>query len=117
MRRQLLLDLVLGGNRRVKFSRRLVLDGFLLERYSPPAQTRLTVNPKMVQMRISLTKMNANKLLMSVQVFKEFSSDVQAMTSDHESLELRIHDHSKEQSSSKLVPKVVPPADKTKTSR
>ncbi|GKF23668.1 hypothetical protein Tco_0075990, partial [Tanacetum coccineum] len=51
------------------------------------------------------------------QVFKEFSSDVQAMTSDHESLELRIHDHSKEQSSSKLVPKVVPPADKTKTSR
>ncbi|GJT56905.1 hypothetical protein Tco_0991959 [Tanacetum coccineum] len=31
--------------------------------------------------------------------------------------ELRIHDHSNEQSSSKLVPKVVPPADKTATSR
>ncbi|GJT72344.1 putative reverse transcriptase domain-containing protein [Tanacetum coccineum] len=73
--------------------------------------------PQNVQMRISLTKMNANKLLMSVQGFKEFSSDVQAMTSDHNSSELRIHDHSNEQSSSKLVPKVVPPADKTTTSR
>ncbi|GJQ89957.1 hypothetical protein Tco_0001096 [Tanacetum coccineum] len=31
--------------------------------------------------------------------------------------ELGIHDHSNEQSSSKLVPKVVPPADKTATSR
>nr|GEU30666.1 hypothetical protein [Tanacetum cinerariifolium] len=33
------------------------------------------------------------------------------------SLELGIHDHSNEQSSSKLVPKVVPSADKTATSR
>nr|GEY40632.1 hypothetical protein [Tanacetum cinerariifolium] len=32
-------------------------------------------------------------------------------------LELGLHDHSKEQSSSKLVPDVVPPADKTDTSR
>ncbi|GJU69052.1 reverse transcriptase domain-containing protein [Tanacetum coccineum] len=39
------------------------------------------------------------------------------MSSDHNSLELRIHDHSNEPSSSKLVPKVVPPADKTATSR
>ncbi|GJX66455.1 RNA-directed DNA polymerase, eukaryota, reverse transcriptase zinc-binding domain protein [Tanacetum coccineum] len=50
----------------------------------------------MVQMQISLTNMNANKLLIS---------------------ELRIHDHSNEQSSLKLVPKVVPPADKTATSQ
>ncbi|GJT45654.1 putative reverse transcriptase domain-containing protein [Tanacetum coccineum] len=67
-------------------------------------------------MRISLTKMNANKLLIN-QGFKEFSSDVQAMTSNHSSSELGIHDHNNEQSSSKLVPKVVPPADKTTTSR
>ncbi|GKA89976.1 hypothetical protein Tco_0811788 [Tanacetum coccineum] len=40
-----------------------------------------------------------------------------AMTSDHNSSELRIHDHSNELSGSKLVPKVVPPADKTATSR
>ncbi|GJV07830.1 hypothetical protein Tco_1345486 [Tanacetum coccineum] len=33
------------------------------------------------------------------------------------SAELGIHDHSNERSSSKLVPKVVPPADKTDTSR
>ncbi|GKF05169.1 hypothetical protein Tco_0035837, partial [Tanacetum coccineum] len=39
-----------------------------------------------------------------------------AMTSDHSSLELGIHDHNNELSSSKLVPKVVPPADKTSTS-
>ncbi|GJS63118.1 hypothetical protein Tco_0677682 [Tanacetum coccineum] len=40
-----------------------------------------------------------------------------AMTSDHNSLELGIHDHSNEPSNSKLVPKVVPPADKTATPR
>nr|GEU80684.1 reverse transcriptase domain-containing protein [Tanacetum cinerariifolium] len=44
--------------------------------------------------------------------FKEFSSDVQEMTSDHNSSELGLHDHNNEQSSSKLVPKVVPPVDK-----
>ncbi|GJW83479.1 hypothetical protein Tco_0961171 [Tanacetum coccineum] len=70
----------------------------------------------MVQMTISLTNINANKLLMSVQGFKEFSTDKQAMTSDHNSSELGIHDHNNEPSSSKLVPNVVPPADKTATS-
>ncbi|GJT96415.1 hypothetical protein Tco_1091933 [Tanacetum coccineum] len=39
-----------------------------------------------------------------------------AMTSDHNSSELGILDHNNEPSSSKLVPKVVPPADKTATS-
>ncbi|GKA27976.1 hypothetical protein Tco_0714144 [Tanacetum coccineum] len=39
------------------------------------------------------------------------------MTSNHNSSKLRIHDHSNELSRSKLVPKVVPPADKTSTSR
>ncbi|GJX39497.1 hypothetical protein Tco_0252800 [Tanacetum coccineum] len=49
--------------------------------------------------------------------FKEFKSDKQAMTYDHNSSELRINDHNNEPSSSKLVPKVVPPADKTATSQ
>nr|GEY09802.1 hypothetical protein [Tanacetum cinerariifolium] len=49
--------------------------------------------------------------------FKEFSSDEQAMTSDHNSLELGLHDHINEHPSSKLVPDVVPLADKTTTSR
>ncbi|GJU01611.1 hypothetical protein Tco_1111949 [Tanacetum coccineum] len=40
-----------------------------------------------------------------------------AMTSDHNILELGIHDHNNKPSSLKLVPKVVPPADKTTTSR
>ncbi|GKB62718.1 hypothetical protein Tco_0918904 [Tanacetum coccineum] len=39
------------------------------------------------------------------------------MTSDHNSSELGIHDYSNEPSSSKLVPKVIPPADKTATSQ
>ncbi|GKA45706.1 hypothetical protein Tco_0738502 [Tanacetum coccineum] len=44
--------------------------------------------------------------------------DVSAvMTSDHNSSELGIHDHSNEPSSSKLVPNVVPLADKTATSQ
>ncbi|GKF52656.1 hypothetical protein Tco_0159566, partial [Tanacetum coccineum] len=40
-----------------------------------------------------------------------------AMTSDHNRSELGIQDHSNEPSSSKLVPKVVPLAVKTATSR
>ncbi|GKD51504.1 hypothetical protein Tco_1280480 [Tanacetum coccineum] len=40
-----------------------------------------------------------------------------AITSDHNRSELGIHDHSNEQSSSKLVPKFVPLAVKTTTSR
>ncbi|GJY78340.1 hypothetical protein Tco_0484141 [Tanacetum coccineum] len=67
MRKQQVLDLVLGGNQRVEFSRLFVLDGFQQERHSPLAQQRLKVNPKMVQMQISLTNAKANKLLMSVQ--------------------------------------------------
>ncbi|GJV24124.1 hypothetical protein Tco_1376819 [Tanacetum coccineum] len=39
------------------------------------------------------------------------------MTSNHNSSELGIHDYGYEPSSSKLVPKVVPPADNTATSR
>ncbi|GKF70139.1 hypothetical protein Tco_0203196 [Tanacetum coccineum] len=68
MRKQQVLDLVLGGNQRVEFSILFVLDGFQLERHSPLAQQRLKVNPQMlVQMQISLTNVKANKLLMSVQ--------------------------------------------------
>ncbi|GKG16331.1 hypothetical protein Tco_0358654, partial [Tanacetum coccineum] len=40
-----------------------------------------------------------------------------AMTSDHNRSELGIYDHNNAQSSSKLVPKVVPLAVKTATSR
>nr|GEW31845.1 hypothetical protein [Tanacetum cinerariifolium] len=49
--------------------------------------------------------------------FKEFSSDIQAMASDHNSSKLRIHNHSNEPFSSKLVPKVVPLADSYITKR
>nr|GEV85136.1 hypothetical protein [Tanacetum cinerariifolium] len=49
--------------------------------------------------------------------FKECCSNEQEMTSDHNSSELEIHDHSNEPYSSKLVPKVFPPVDKTATSR
>ncbi|GJS86266.1 hypothetical protein Tco_0752807 [Tanacetum coccineum] len=46
-----------------------------------------------------------------------FRARLQQMTSDHNRSELGIQDHSNEQSSSKLVPKVVPLAVKTATSR
>ncbi|GJZ69245.1 hypothetical protein Tco_0632795 [Tanacetum coccineum] len=45
---------------------------------SPIAQPKLTVNLQMVQMMISLTHMNAIKLFMLVQEFKEFKSDEHA---------------------------------------
>ncbi|GJW17096.1 hypothetical protein Tco_0024532 [Tanacetum coccineum] len=63
---------------RVEFSRLLVLGGYLLERCSPIAQPKLTVNLQMVQMMISLTHMNAIKLFILVQEFKEFKSDEHA---------------------------------------
>ncbi|GJW34279.1 hypothetical protein Tco_0054311 [Tanacetum coccineum] len=101
----------------------------------------------MVQKKISLTNVKANKLLISVQtdisenrasrnfdlmidkwrllkitlqapprssMFKKTfdrsrsSLGLHQMTSDHNRSELGIQDHSNEQSSSKLVPKVVP---------
>ncbi|GKG11793.1 hypothetical protein Tco_0346030, partial [Tanacetum coccineum] len=46
-----------------------------------------------------------------------FSLVLHQMTSDHNRSELGIQDHSNEQSSSKLVPKVVPLAVKTATSQ
>nr|GEY44309.1 hypothetical protein [Tanacetum cinerariifolium] len=45
------------------------------------------------------------------------AADEHAMTSNHNSLELRIHDHSNEPFSSKLVPKVVLSGNKTATLR
>ncbi|GJU15927.1 hypothetical protein Tco_1143893 [Tanacetum coccineum] len=99
MRNQWILDLVLGGKRRVNISSQLVLGGVQLEDYSLPAQPRLKVNPLWFQMTIFRTSRNANSKLLDV------------------SAELGIHDHNNELSSSKLVPKVVPPADKTDTSR
>ncbi|GJV15075.1 retrovirus-related pol polyprotein from transposon TNT 1-94 [Tanacetum coccineum] len=43
LRKQQVLDLVLGGNQRVEFSRLFVLDGFQPERYSPLALQRYIV--------------------------------------------------------------------------
>ncbi|GJX91649.1 hypothetical protein Tco_0854042 [Tanacetum coccineum] len=81
MRKQTLLDLALGGYRQVEFLTQEVLSEFQLERHSHLAQQRLIVDPQMVQMNVSLTHMNAIKLLMSVQVLltlvQEFMYDEQ----------------------------------------
>ncbi|GJS54382.1 mutator type transposase [Tanacetum coccineum] len=69
--------------------------------------------------------MHANKLWVKQQridlnadaLCKKSSSFLHQMTSDHNRSKLKIQDHSNEQSSSKLVPKVVPLAVKTATSR
>ncbi|GKF44894.1 hypothetical protein Tco_0131446 [Tanacetum coccineum] len=60
----------------------------------------------MVQRTISLTNMNANKLLMLVQGFKEFLTNEQAMMSDHNSSDLapQRQEISVENVSSGLVP-------------
>ncbi|GJW94832.1 hypothetical protein Tco_0174504 [Tanacetum coccineum] len=70
-------------------------------------------NAKQENLRVWLLKM-----LISKKPVPECSSLVlHQMTSDHNRSELGIHDHSNEPSSSKLVPKVVPLAVKTATSR
>ncbi|GJY24395.1 hypothetical protein Tco_0398053 [Tanacetum coccineum] len=69
-------------------------------------------NPKKEGLRVWLLK----RLISQKPGFKEFGHDKHAMNFAHNSSELRIHDHNNEPSSSKLVPKVVPQADKTTTS-
>ncbi|GJR02105.1 hypothetical protein Tco_0525089 [Tanacetum coccineum] len=71
-----------------------------------------------------LKKAQSEKLVFQASVFMAMMSVhissglvLHQMTSDHNRSELRIHDHSNEPSSSKLVPKVVPLAVKTATSR
>nr|GEZ69331.1 hypothetical protein [Tanacetum cinerariifolium] len=80
-------------------------------------------NPKKEGIRVWLLKRQISHkpgllgIFITVQSSNFNTIDVQAMTSNHNSSELELHDHNNEQSSSKLVPKVVPPVDKTATSR
>ncbi|GKF28752.1 hypothetical protein Tco_0095094, partial [Tanacetum coccineum] len=82
---------VLGGNQRVEFSRLFVLGGFQLESYSTLARAR----PHSSMFKKMFDRSRS-------------SLGLHQMTSDHNHSELRIQDHRNEQSSSKLVPKVVP---------
>ncbi|GJZ04620.1 hypothetical protein Tco_0537895 [Tanacetum coccineum] len=146
MRKQQVLDLVLGGNQRVEFSRLFVLDGFQQERHSPLAQQRYSLKYRYIVqsyrgrtqslvakkkdisenrasrnfdlmiikwrlLKITLQAPFLNAPFLNVQkTFEQRSSSLvlHQMTSDHNRSELGIQDHSNEQSSSKLVPKVVP---------
>nr|GEU93132.1 retrovirus-related Pol polyprotein from transposon TNT 1-94 [Tanacetum cinerariifolium] len=72
-----------------------------------PAGHRFSIQKTSVVQKKTITPRSCLRYLIN-QGFKEFSSDVQAMTSYHNSSELGLHDHSNEQSSSKLVPKLVP---------
>ncbi|GJY92393.1 hypothetical protein Tco_0508175 [Tanacetum coccineum] len=119
----------------VEFSRLFVLDGFQQERHSPLAQLRLKGEPpngsnadipNQCESEQALN-VSAGTLLSTADqasVFMAMTSVhissglvLHQMTSDHNRSELGIHDHSNEPSSSKLVPKVVPLAFKTATSR
>ncbi|GJR61444.1 hypothetical protein Tco_1503606 [Tanacetum coccineum] len=96
-----LLRFVLGGTDGLKFSRQcLSYVGSNLERFSLPAQPRLDSEPQMVQMTISSNHYEWHKLNFEVSA-----------------VQIRNTRHSNELSRSKLVPKVVPPADKIATSR
>ncbi|GJW23112.1 hypothetical protein Tco_0033734 [Tanacetum coccineum] len=73
------------------------------------------VNVKWRLLKITLQAPFLNVQMMSVHISSGLV--LHQMTSDHNRSELGIQDHSNEQSSSKLVPKVVPLAVKTATSR
>ncbi|GKF62073.1 hypothetical protein Tco_0182127 [Tanacetum coccineum] len=121
LRKQGLLDLVLGGNQRVEFSRLFVLGGFQLESYSTLTRKGKVENEPTHGSNVDISHIHACKQTLGLSaadqasVFMEMASVhigsglvLHQMTSDHNGLELRIQDHSNEQSSSKLVPKVVP---------
>ncbi|GJS51448.1 hypothetical protein Tco_0624810 [Tanacetum coccineum] len=118
----------------------MVFDGFHPERYSPLAQQRYSRYSQnrnsWIQGRnfdIGMSQHDDVALNTSVQDSVAFITNgvclkitrvvapsglvLYQMTSDHNRSELGIHDHSNEPSSSKLVPKVVPLAVKTATSR
>nr|GEV48590.1 hypothetical protein [Tanacetum cinerariifolium] len=87
----------------------------------PPARSQSIANGSKPNPRINNQNSRnwpvpKNSFVMKKTGFKEFSTDEHAMTSDHNNSELEIHDHNNEPSSSKLVPKVVPSANKTATS-
>ncbi|GJU74075.1 hypothetical protein Tco_1265480 [Tanacetum coccineum] len=78
------------------------------------------VSQKMNYVKWCLLKITLQAPFLNVQkTFEQRSSSLvlHQMTSDHNRSELGIQDHSNEPSSSKLVPKVVPLAVKTATSR
>nr|GEW05926.1 uncharacterized mitochondrial protein AtMg00810-like [Tanacetum cinerariifolium] len=70
-------------------------------------------NPEKEGLRVWLLK----RMISHKPGLQGISTDKKAMTSDHNSSELGIHDYNNEQSSSKLVPKVVLSANKTATSQ
>ncbi|GKF90254.1 hypothetical protein Tco_0264217 [Tanacetum coccineum] len=106
MRKQQVLDLVLGGNQRVEFSRLFVLDGFQSqqERYSPLAQQRYSLKYR----RRLIAADQASVFMAMTSVHISSGLVLHQMTSDHNRSELGIQDNINEQSSSKTVPKVVP---------
>ncbi|GJR46838.1 hypothetical protein Tco_1314941 [Tanacetum coccineum] len=128
MRKQQVLDLVLGGNQRVEFSRLFVLDGFQQERHSPLSidekdesepthgqDEQISQNQCESKQALNVSAGTLLSTADQASVFMEMMSVhissglvLHQMTSDHNRSELGIHDHSNEQSSSKLVPKVVP---------
>ncbi|GKF06578.1 hypothetical protein Tco_0037246, partial [Tanacetum coccineum] len=118
-----------GGNQRVEFSRLFVLDGFQQERHSPLARQRYSLKYRyivqsyrgrtqsLVAEKIDISKNRASRnfdlmidkwRLLKITLQAPSSLVLHQMTSDHNRSELGIQDHSNEQSSSKLVLKVVP---------
>ncbi|GJZ38086.1 hypothetical protein Tco_0584277 [Tanacetum coccineum] len=88
--------------------------GFLLERYFTHSHNPILTSEPQNGSNDDITNQYECKQTLDVSAGLALPRQ---MTSDHNSSELGIHDHSNELSSSKLVPKVVPPADKTATSR
>ncbi|GJR68458.1 hypothetical protein Tco_0014523 [Tanacetum coccineum] len=115
MRKQQVLDLVLGGNQRVEFSRLFVLDGFQQERHSPLAQQSTSFYPTeeglkslVAKKKDSLRKHSKNLILddqkRRFETKPDQASVFMAMTSVHISSGLVLHQMMPDHNSSDLAP-------------
>ncbi|GJZ37378.1 hypothetical protein Tco_0583569 [Tanacetum coccineum] len=79
-------------------------------------QSKARKSQSMVAEKADILETSAKVVSQKIKLLSGLDPQCQ-MTSDHNSSELRIHDHNNEPSSLKLVPKVSPLANKTATSR
>ncbi|GJS99313.1 hypothetical protein Tco_0820483 [Tanacetum coccineum] len=110
----IIINRLKSGSYRVKSGRHIDLDVFKLAIVLQKAKQIQDFGPTLQSCSWSLKKFEENiandvcSMLLMTSVHISSGLVLHQMTSDHNRSELGIQDHSNEQSSSKLVPKVIP---------